>query len=136
MKLNELNRERVNKLISESSDFYEIGNRSKSIDLLEKAWQELPGVKYLYDESYHIARYLTKIFLESDNFELAKNWAFEVMKCDPERPDIGEKEFLVGKVLFESGEQSEALEYFRIANDKSEGMCFEGEDKKYNESII
>jgi hypothetical protein len=51
------------------------------------------------------------------------------------RHDLGEVEFLIGKVAFARGEMERAREQFCIANVKSEGRAFEGEDVRYKKLI-
>ena len=134
-KLDELTQNRIDDIVNSGSNAYGNGSLSEAIDLLKSAWNVLPEPKFIYDDSYHIARYITKISLELKAFVQAKEWAFIVKECDPERPDIGEKEFLIGQVAYESGDKLEAKKFFKIANDKSEGLCFQGEDEKYSKLI-
>lgn len=134
-KLDKVTQKRVDDIVAEGSNVYGNGDLLQSVDLLKKAWQELPNSKYVYDDSYHIARFISKISMELNDFTQSKEWAFIVEKCDPERGDIGEKEFLIGQVAYESGEELEALRYLKIANDKSDGLCFQGEDEKYRKLL-
>lgn len=130
-----LNIEKQNKieeLISESSSIYNSGDLLKSIQLLSEAWEELPQNKFDFDDSYHISRYIINLSLEMKDFDTAKKWILLYEKSDLERPDIGEREFLKGKVAYESGDILNALELFKIADKKSEGRCFEGENLKYH----
>lgn len=47
------------------------------------------------------------------------------------RQDMGEAEFLVGKVAFERGDLQTAKKQFAIANAKSDGRAFEAKDERY-----
>ena len=51
------------------------------------------------------------------------------------RQDMGEVEFLLGKVAFERGEDAKAREHFLVANAKSAGRAFEGKDERYKRLI-
>lgn len=51
------------------------------------------------------------------------------------RHDMGEVEFLLGKVAFERGDMKKAREYFVVANIKSEGRAFEAKDERYRQLI-
>ena len=113
--LDKLTQTKIENLVIESSDIYTKGNLEKSINLLKVAWEELPNSKYDYDYSYHIARHTTKILIELKAFAKASKWTEITSKCDPERADIGKKEFLIGQVAFESGQEQKAIEYFKIA---------------------
>lgn len=124
--------DQINEFISMASDSFCVNNFNSSITFLKKAWGKLPNDKYLFDDSYHISRYLTMSYQQLGKMEDAKHWAFINMKCDPERADIGEKEFLVGQIFFELNNVDEAIHYFKIAYKKSKGLCFKNQDTKYH----
>ncbi|PSL47172.1 hypothetical protein CLV51_10217 [Chitinophaga niastensis] len=98
---------------------------------LEEAWDLLPLPKELYDDSYHIASFIAETYLELKDFPYALKWARTLQHCDPERADDGGREFILGKVLFDSKEMSEAEVQLSIAMHKSAGRVFEGADEKY-----
>ncbi|MCT4647878.1 MAG: hypothetical protein N4A74_23020 [Carboxylicivirga sp.] len=126
---------KVDNFIDKGSNIYDKGNPEQAILMLKSAWDLLPRDKFIYDDSYHIARYIIKISLELQNYNQAKEWAETIQKCDPERPDIGEKEFILGQVLYESGNKETAKFYIEISNQKSKGQCFRGKNKKYKNII-
>lgn len=130
----EIQRE-IDELSDKSNDTYDNGDYIKTIELLEQAWNKLPNPKFMYDDSYHIARSIALISLKLDKFEQAKEWAEITKLCDPERQDIGEKEFLLGQVAYESGQLTEAKKYLKIADFKSGGRCFRGQNKKYQQVL-
>ncbi|PET38834.1 hypothetical protein CN514_24115, partial [Bacillus sp. AFS001701] len=84
-------------------------------------------------DSYHFALYLSETYLQINNFNKTKEWSELIYTCDLERIDSGEREFLSGKVAYETGDISAAKQYFNMANEKSEGRCFIDVDKKYVE---
>ena len=126
---------KINNLIDEGSEEYDKGDLNKAIESLKLAWSELPDTKFGYDDSYHIARYIVIISMELKIFSQALEWGLVVQKCDPERPDIGEKEFLLGQVFFESGDLEKAKFYLNIASQKSDNLCFIEQDPKYQKLI-
>jgi tetratricopeptide (TPR) repeat protein len=124
-------RKNVEKLINDSDEEYYKGNYINSIKLLERAWDALPEPKEIYDDSFHLCKFIVETYLLIKDYNKAKVWANRIMKCDLERIDSGEREFLHGKIHFELNEFDDARKFFKIASQKSEGRCFEDEDKKY-----
>lgn len=121
----------IKSLINRSNEEYDQGKYLESIEILEDAWYRLPEPKGGYSESYYIASDISEIYLKLKKLKEAKKWSDELFKCALHRIDSGEREFLAGKVAFESSEFDTAKQYFTIANEKSEGRCFEDEPKKY-----
>ena len=106
-------------------------NYDGAIKYLNEAWQLLPEQKGKWEESYQIAESLAILYLMKQNYTEAIKWAKILFDCDTDRIDSGEREFLVGKIRFEMGDEAGARKYFKTANVKSEGRCFEDEDTKY-----
>lgn len=121
----------IDSLIDRSNEEYDKGRYLESIEILEDAWHRLPEPKGGYSESYYIASDISEICIKLNKLEEAKKWSDELFKCGLHRIDSGERELLAGKVAFESSEFDMAKKYFTIANEKSEGRCFEDESKKY-----
>ncbi len=121
----------IEELIQKCGIEYQKENYNDAIALLEKSWDILPCPKVIYDESYRIAKYIIQFCLLAKDVDKAKRWAGIISICDLERADSGEREFLAGKVAYESNDLQMAKEYFYVANWKSEGRCFIDEDSKY-----
>lgn len=134
-KLDEKIQSEIDALSDESNVTYDNGDYNATIEILKIMWEKLPNPEVDYDDSYHIARSIALISLELRNYEQAKEWAEITKSCDPERQDIGEKEFLIGKVACESGDMLEAKRFLEIANNKSGGRCFSDQDKKYKQLL-
>lgn len=98
---------------------------------LQKAWSKLPEPKYKWSQSNLIVEYICRSLLSLKNFDDLKNWIEIYKQCDNSGLSSGESEMLAGIVAYESGDKKEAMKYFKIANKKSDGRCFESEDKKY-----
>ncbi|MCV6628791.1 MAG: hypothetical protein OIF50_02915 [Flavobacteriaceae bacterium] len=126
----------IDEIILKGSELHGRGNWTKSLNLLKQAWSELPLPKEDFDESFHIAKFITITYMYLKDYEEAKAWAQQTSKCDPERGEIGEKEFLIGQVYYEAEEYEKAIQFFNIADRKSDGMCFEGQDEKYKNLIL
>lgn len=124
-------KEQVESVMNESNQEFDKKNYLDSIRLLEKAWDLLPEPKGEYSESYHIALYASETYLVINDIIKAQVWADIIFQCGLNRIDSGEREFLSGKVAFESEDFEKAKELFATANKKSEGRCFNSEDAKY-----
>lgn len=68
--------------------------------------------------------------------DIMNQWVDKIFYADPGRGDTGEREMWAGRVAYESDEKGKAMEYFRIANNKSRGRCFGNKDQKYKEFFI
>lgn len=123
--------ERIKSLMDESNHEYSKKNYDKVIDLLTEAWDLLPNGKNEFDESYLIVWEILSVSIETKKFEVMKQWVDKIFYADPERIDSGEREMWAGRVAYELGEKDKALDYFRIANRKSRGRCFDESDGEY-----
>lgn len=122
---------RIKYLMDESNQEYSIKNYDKVIDLLTEAWDMLPNGKNEYDESYLIVWEILSVAIELKKFEVMKQWVDKIFYADPERIDSGEREMWAGRVAYELGNKDKALDYFKIANQKSRGRCFLEGDEEY-----
>ena len=123
--------EKIDGLMDDSNEKYDEGNYEESIAILEDAWNQLPEPKGDYSESYEIVMDICETYILLENYKKAKEWSELIFNCALFRIDSGEREFLAGKVAYESGDLEKAKEWFKIANEKSDGRCFGDSDKKY-----
>lgn len=132
VKLSSPIQKQVERKMDESNMEFDKGNYVESIKFLEEAWVLLPNnPKGIYDESFHIVLYITETYLLIKDTDQANKWVDRIFQCDLERIDCGEREFLAGKVAYESGDFEKAKKYFIIANEKSEGRCFTSNEGEY-----
>ncbi|MED3999117.1 hypothetical protein [Priestia aryabhattai] len=122
---------RIEKYKTKSDECFENNDYETSIDLLVQAWGEIPQPKGLYPDTYNIVRDIIDTFTVIKNYKSAKQWLNHLYTSDFERIDDGEREFLSRTIYYELGELNAAKEFFDIANKKSEGRSFEGQDVKY-----
>jgi hypothetical protein len=122
---------RIDEYLRITNDFFACQNYVKVRETLVEAWEFLPDSKIEFDESYHIAKYIIDMSLRLGELQVAKKWADILMKCNLNRYDSGEREFIKGRVLYELGEFPQAKEYFIVGNKKSKGRCFIDYDSKY-----
>jgi len=114
---------------------YSAGNFSAGLGNLESLWAAIPDPKPDTPNAYLIVEYGVALALKEGDLEQASQWADRAPMFAAKRQDMGEVEFLVGKVAFERGELGKAKEQFLIANAKSEGRAFEGKDERYRRLI-
>ena len=112
-------------------EYYEKEEFETIVPLLDEVWSAIPEPKESYSDSFHIADYIIHIALKLSDYEKATKWADIILICAPQRCGYGEREQIVGATAYESGDMKKALEYFKIANEKSDGRIFNGRDPKY-----
>lgn len=126
---------KIDSVFASANEYYAKNDLNKVIELLEGAWLEIPDPQYVYDDSYRVAYQLVRMLLRVNQLNQAKKWVEILQDCDPERINTGVKEFLYGKVLYELGDMDLAKQKLTLANEISEGQCFQGEDRKYKNFI-
>lgn len=95
------------------------------------AFDAIPEPRNNWGETYEVARNLMAANFRSGKIAESEKWLAVFMVADPDRPNVGEREMWAGKIAFEKNDMVEAKKYFTIANTKSEGRAFKGEDQKY-----
>lgn len=110
---------------------YQDGDLPGSLTLLHEIWNRLPNPRVATPNAYLIVEYGVAFALKLRQFDEARIWADRAPEFKEKRHDMGEVEFLLGKVAFESGQLELAEQQFREAKRKSEGRIFHGEDPKY-----
>lgn len=130
-KTTEADARQIESLIEESGAEWRAGNLEEAIKKMQAAWNILPNPAEEYDESYLIAGYLIELFTEQGDTESATKWAQILQRCDVERLDDGDREFIAGKVAYSAGDIDTAKAYFKASFKKSEGKTFEGEEDIY-----
>lgn len=124
-KLSTSTKEKFESKLIDCNKNFEKGDYNRCILLLEEAWDLIPDPKGIYsEESYHLVKDIIHISLKINDYNKAKEWVENIFLTGFDRIDSGDKEFISGRVAFELGDLETAKEFFRIANDKSEGRCF------------
>jgi tetratricopeptide (TPR) repeat protein len=116
-------------------DLYKLGDFRGGLVKLEELWRSIPEPKSNFPNAYLVIEYAVKLCMQLRDLDSAWQWANLAPKYNQNRQDLGEAEFLVGKVALEKGDLDEAKAQFLIANHKSRGKIFQGEDSKY-EAVI
>jgi len=127
--------EKYNAYMQQTNVEFNNSNYTNAIQYAIKSWDLIPTKKEDYEESYYVAKKLYRYYYSLNDLVNAEKWAKILLSCDLERFEEGEREFFYGKVNYDLGNLEVAKEYLTIANKKSKGRCFIGEDKKYKKSI-
>lgn len=123
------------------SQLREVGVLFKKNDIhsglqkLQEIWNNVPEPKTDTLNAYLILEYGVGLALKVGDLDEAQRWADFAPDFALKRHDSGEVEFLRGKVAFARGDLKDAKNWFLIANTKSEGRMFEGEDRSYADLI-
>lgn len=114
---------------------YTAGEFRAGLEKLELLWAAIPEPKADTPNAYLVVEYGARLSLKEDDLDLAQLWADRAPMFAIKRQDLGEVEFLIGRVAFERGEIEKAKEQFLIAKKKSRGRAFIGEDERYKQLI-
>ncbi|QUD88690.1 hypothetical protein [Phenylobacterium montanum] len=114
---------------------YSGGNLRVGQRQLQSLWAAVPEPKADTPNAYLIVEYGVAFSLKDHDLDQAQEWADRAPLFAAKRHDMGEVEFLIGKVAFERGEIERAREQFLIAHTKSEGRAFAGKDERYKRLI-
>lgn len=129
--LEERIKSQVESLIEQAMSVYSPENINPTIEALMKAWELLPEPKENWYDGFLVAKYITHTFFNVKDFENAEVWARNLRAFNKVR-DFGESEFISGKVALELGKEEDAYQFFKVADEKSEGRVWKGEkDMKY-----
>jgi len=102
---------------------------------IEGVWASLPEDKTAIPNAYLVIEYAVTTYLKLGNLDAAWHWARLGPQFNEERHNLGESEFLLGKVAYERGDIEMAKKYIREASEKSKGRILHGEDPKYKKLI-
>jgi tetratricopeptide (TPR) repeat protein len=94
------------------------------------SWKLFPEPKYGWGMSQMMLYFLAEFYLEWKKYDLAKKWAQEVFKCEP-NPGDGTPYLFLGKIHYEEGQLDEARKHFEKAHEVSGRRVFQDEDPKY-----
>ena len=111
------------------------GNYSGGLEKLHELWARIPEPKTATLNSYLVVEYGVAFSLRAENLDEAQWWAERAPQFTKVRQDMGEVEFLIGRVAFERGDYETAKSNFLLANTKSDGRSFQGKDPKYMKLI-
>ena len=121
----------VIKELSLIAKYFESREYKIALDKLDILWEMVPEPKNKIPNAYLIIEYAVAFAFKSGDYERAHKWALFAPPFAEVRHDMGEVEFLMGKVAYERGEYENAKNYFLISHKKSEGRAFDGQEKKY-----
>lgn len=121
----------VMKKLKKAGELYTNGDREGCMRLVEAAWDSLPLPKEQVPNAYLLVEYAVSMSLQANALDAALHWANFAPLFAERRHNLGEAEFLLGKVHFARDELDESKRYLLEAKMKSRGKVFVGEDPKY-----
>lgn len=110
----------------------EVGRRFQGGDLsgglvsLHEIWSRLPTPQGSVPNAYLVVEYGVAFSLKLRDFPEAWTWANRAPQFKQARHDLGEVEFLIGKVAYEEGKFDVARDQLFEAKRKSRGRIFQG----------
>jgi hypothetical protein len=121
--------------LSKIGPLYTAGDFGAGLEELRRLWASIPEPKADTLNAYMVIEYGVAFSLKKGDLDEAQDWADLAPPFAEKRHDMGEVEFLVGKVAFERGDYALAKDKFLIANAKSESRLFKSAEKKYRDLI-
>ncbi len=123
------------KELGPARESYRAGDISSALEMVQALWDRIPEPRTEEGDAYLVIEYAVALALKGGRLDVAQRWASEAPPFAAKRHDLGEVEFLQGKVAFESGDLQLARENFRLAQRKSEGRILEGMAEKYRQLL-
>lgn len=111
------------------------GNFVTGMQKIKDLWAKIPDPKTETSNAYLIVEYAVAFALKNGDLDEAWEWANIAPIFSEKRQNRGEAEFLLGKVAFERSDFELARKNFLVANRKSRGRIFKGENPKYQDLI-
>ena len=121
--------------LREVGEMYKSGDFTNGLKKTREIWERVPEPKNATANAYIILEYAVGFALKLRDPDEAWKWACLAPSFIEKRQDLGEVEFLIGRVAFERGDMETAKANFLIAKRKSRGRIFEGQDPKYKALI-
>ncbi len=107
------------------------GDFRTGLTMLHDLWARIPEPRTKTPNAYLVIEYGVAFALKAGDLDEAQRWADFAPEFRWARQDVGEVEFLLGKVSFERGNLEAARAHFAIANAKSKGKVLKGADERY-----
>ncbi|MFV0304910.1 MAG: hypothetical protein ACK5IC_05475 [Moheibacter sp.] len=125
--------DKIDELSNRSYEYYESGNKIKSYELMEQAWETYPNPPENWNESFNTAKYAFDDLLNDKVLDRASVW-FERMTKIQNNLGLwdGLYQFYSGKLYFELGQFGKAKQMFEDSVKIGKGLrYFENENPKY-----
>lgn len=126
--LNEELSQQILDLIDEAYNAYSKEIPENSINILQEAWNLLPDNQEDYEEGYLVIHEFVETYFSVGDYLETEKWIEIYLKSDNLNRNFGIAEFYAGKTAFELGKFEDAKNYFQIAEKKSEGRVWKGND--------
>jgi hypothetical protein len=112
----------------ELGDLYEKGEYARCLKEIQEYWDSLPDPKEDVQHSYMLVILGARTALIIKEYDIATKWAQLLLRYNEILSDLGESEYLIGMVAYFINDMKTAKEYFLIADKKSRGSFFQGEN--------
>ena len=131
--LNTAIRDEIDTLFIQSKGKLKSGDRSGAVQDAEAAWKTLPEPKFGWDVSKSFTHALAKTYRDTGNFKNAIVLMKELFASGTVKSHQDGPRFVMATIYFEMSDGENARMWFEQANQISQGRCFQGEDKKYQD---
>lgn len=124
-------KQEIEKITNAAMEIFDLKNPQPGINLLIDAYHKIPLPRTSYTESFNLLKYITIGYFRSGLLDESEKWLPEFLESDFNTMRYGESEFMAGKIaLTKRNDKESAIQYFIIANQKSEGRVFKSKDEK------
>lgn len=130
LELDKYIKQEIEKLDNASNDIFDLKNPQPGINLLIEAYNLIPIPRTSYSESFNLLKYITTGYFRADLIDESEKWLSQFLESDFNTRRYGESEYLAGKIALKRNNKEKAIQYFIIANQKSEGRVFKGSEEK------
>ena len=121
--------------LKNAGESFRDGAYQDAVKAIEGVWASLPEDKTAIPNAYLVVEYAVAAYLKLGNLEAAWHWACLGPQFNTKRQNLGESEFLLGKVAYERGDLEIAKKFLSEASEKSKGKILHGENPKYKKLI-
>lgn len=126
-------KQEIERLTNEAFGVFDLENPQPGIDILIKAYNNIPAPRTKYTESFNLIKYISIGYFRAGMIDESEKWLPEFFESDFNTMGFGESEYLAGKIALKRNNEKLAIQYFIVANQKSEGRVFgSDEDDKAN----
>lgn len=123
-------KQEIEKIEQAAFEIFDLEKPRPGIDLLIEAYHLIPQPRNTYSESFNLLKYISTGYFRSGLIDESEKWLADFLESDYNVRRYGESEYLAGKIALKRNEKAKAIEYFIIANQKSEGRVFSGDEEK------
>ena len=91
-------------ILRASGALFARGETAAALEQVETLWRGLPNEKATVPNAYLVVEYAAGMHMQLGQLQEARAWAEQGLAFRERRHDLGEAEFLIGKVEYELGQ--------------------------------